>query len=372
MLFDIAAFRTPLPARVQVFASGANRLAEIRGFARLGIPVGVSVNHLNEAAISELIDLQQPVMIDSGAFSEVAFGPEGARVVSQITDHDWRHRLAVYLRLASSLRTKAMLVVPDQVGNQDETLRRLTLYRAEIEAIAMTGATLLLPLQVGSMSHTQFLKAAELAAGVPLVPAMPMRKAATSATALIDFVQESQTQHIHLLGMGIDNHQAAKILQLIRHFSPNTSISLDSNRIRAVSGGSRPLTLLEAELRSTEPGLVYGEVESRVLELAGVSLDYTDLVASPSLWCTAQHLFAIALAACMTPDENESFCCDPDGFLQTPFRGNDEFLWIEHPLIDLELNRAWEAHVDQTIRGAVRTAAIVNVFRHSPARKQCA
>lgn len=372
MLFDIAAFRTPLPAGVQVFASGANRLAEIRGFARLGIPVGVSVNHLNEAAVSELIDLQQPVMIDSGAFSEVAFGPEGAQVVSQITDHEWRRRLGLYLRLASSLHTRAMLVVPDQVGNQDETLRRLRRYRTEIGAIATTGATLLLPLQVGPMSHTQFLRAAELAAGIPLVPAMPMRKATTSATALIEFVQENRPQHIHLLGMGIDNHRATKILRLIQHFSPGTAISLDSNRIRAVTGDSRPLTLLEAELRAAEPESLYGEVDSRVLDLAGVSLDYTDLIAFPSSWCTALQLSAIALAAGMLSDETERFYCDPDGFLQTPFRDNDELLWIEHPLIDLELNRAWEEHVELTIRGAVRTAAIVSVFQDSPARRRCA
>ena len=51
MLFNLSDFRTPLPVGVQVFASGANRQCEIRGFARLGIPVGVSVNHLQQGAI---------------------------------------------------------------------------------------------------------------------------------------------------------------------------------------------------------------------------------------------------------------------------------------------------------------------------------
>jgi hypothetical protein len=36
MLFDISPFRTPLPDGVQVFASGANQLAEINGFSQLG------------------------------------------------------------------------------------------------------------------------------------------------------------------------------------------------------------------------------------------------------------------------------------------------------------------------------------------------
>lgn len=46
MLFDLSEFRKPLPTGVLVFASGANRESEIRGFARLGISVGVSVAYL--------------------------------------------------------------------------------------------------------------------------------------------------------------------------------------------------------------------------------------------------------------------------------------------------------------------------------------
>ncbi len=56
MLFDLLDFHRPLPDGVVVFASGASREPEIRGFARVGIPVGVSVNHLNEDAIAALIE----------------------------------------------------------------------------------------------------------------------------------------------------------------------------------------------------------------------------------------------------------------------------------------------------------------------------
>jgi hypothetical protein len=54
MLFDVSEFTRPLPVGVHVFASGANRESEIRGFSRLGISVGVSVNHLNAAALAAL------------------------------------------------------------------------------------------------------------------------------------------------------------------------------------------------------------------------------------------------------------------------------------------------------------------------------
>jgi hypothetical protein len=52
MLFDISPYRASVPEGVQVYASGSNRRPEIDGFARLGIPVGVSANQLNEDVLA--------------------------------------------------------------------------------------------------------------------------------------------------------------------------------------------------------------------------------------------------------------------------------------------------------------------------------
>jgi hypothetical protein len=82
MPFDLLDFHRPLPDGVVVFASGASREPEIRGFARVGIPVGVSVNHLNEDAIAALIESKQPVMIDSGASCEIAFTADATITVA--------------------------------------------------------------------------------------------------------------------------------------------------------------------------------------------------------------------------------------------------------------------------------------------------
>lgn len=331
MLFDLSTFRRPLPEGVRVFASGANREPEILAFDRLGIPVGVSVNHLNQAAIAALIELRHPVMIDSGAFSEVAFTAQGPKVLASITDQEWRRRLSIYLQLALALRDKAMLVAPDRVGDQEETLNRLRAYRTELVAISATGASLLLPLQIGTMSHAEFFAAAQLAAGVPLTPAMPMRKAATSAEDLLSFVGEFKPRHIHLLGIGIENSRAKGLVEAIRYFSPGTTISMDSNRLRAVAGHDRPLTRLETELRSSATKRLFGAVDSQVLALNGEAVDYTDLIASPSQWAAAEQLSAIANAAGMTEHERSGFATDPDQFLQSTIRGTDSPTWMEHP-----------------------------------------
>lgn len=73
-------------------------------------------------------------------------------VVALITDAEWPERLRVYLRLATALGPQSMVIVPDQIANQDETLRRLALYRDQVTEIAATGAVMRLPLQGGALS----------------------------------------------------------------------------------------------------------------------------------------------------------------------------------------------------------------------------
>ncbi|HZC25017.1 MAG TPA: hypothetical protein VE866_16905 [Candidatus Binatia bacterium] len=363
MLFDLSEFRQPLPPNVSAFASGANRLTEIRGFSQLNIPIGVSVVELSDEAITLLSSLDRPVLIDSGAFGEVTFPNGIPTVVAPITDADWQSRLAKYLRLASALKSNAMIIVPDQVGNQTETLHRLTRYRNQIAQIAATSAIMLLPLQVGKVSHLEFYREAEKAAAIPLTPAMPMKKAATSPEDLVEFVQSVQPPHLHLLGIGAENRRTPKIIRLIETYSPDTRITLDSNRIRAKTGQGRPLTTQETNLRTSEIDGLYGAVESEVLAATGSGLDYTDAIAFASEWADESMLKAIALEAGFTAEQARRFLSDPDEFLQSPWDDCDEMAWIENPFVAVAMDRAWERFVHQTVRSSVRTAAILSVFR---------
>jgi hypothetical protein len=364
-LFDLPRHRLPLPENVQVFASGANRVEEIEGFASLGIPVGVSIQHLSEAAIQVLIALQRPVMVDSGAFSEVRVSPEGLRVVAPITDGEWSRRLLQYRRLASSLGSKALMVVPDRVGSQRETLSRISRYGHELLVLVEYGSQLLLPLQVGELTHLQFFERASELASVPMIPAMPMRKAATNIAELFNFVEQVNPPQIHMLGAGIDNMRAAKIVRFLLIRFPSLRITMDSNRLRAVIGKTRPLTLCEEQLRAEEISSFYGSVESTVLEKNGRSLDYTDLIAFPALWARTDDLVQVASYAGLGPHEVASFLADPDGFLQSQAGGNYEMTWIEHPFMAAALDAAWERFVSQTVRSSVRTVAIAEVFADS-------
>jgi hypothetical protein len=148
------------------------------------------------------------MMCDSGAFSEVTMTAAGPRVTVPISDKEWLRRLAVYERLGNALGSKALLVAPDQVGSQAETLRRLTRYAPVLARIVATGARFLVPLQVGKFSHEEFYSKAIEAAGVALIPAFPLRKAVTSADEIRRFVAAVRPERVHLLGMGAQNARA--------------------------------------------------------------------------------------------------------------------------------------------------------------------
>lgn len=220
-----------------VYASGSNHAGEIRGFASLGMGVGVAADQVNADAVKALLEVDVPVFVDSGAFGEV--GPNLA-VVAPINHAEWMRRLNLYARLARKLGPRLTVVAPDQVGNQGETLRRLRRYAPQMQAIATTGAKILLPLQGGELPMAEFERRARTVLGAPAVPAIPMKKGATSPEALADYVRETLPPELHLLGLGVTGRAAKSILGLIAELSPATKITMDSNRIRAVVGTDKP------------------------------------------------------------------------------------------------------------------------------------
>ncbi len=225
------------------FASGSNNPAEIRGLAQVGQDVGVAAQEISDAAEEELkglagTDIQ--VFVDSGAFSEVEFGPGGPRVVEEITHDEWLDRLGLYERLADALGDQAWLVAPDQIGNQDVTLERLARYRENLERLSAKGARILVPIQKGRLSQADFAGEVDAVLGkkVRWLPALPCKKAATTAAELEAFLAaRPRTKHVHLLGLGVRNRNAADYVSKFEGRA--TSCSLDSNWICANVGRER-------------------------------------------------------------------------------------------------------------------------------------
>jgi hypothetical protein len=354
-----------LPPRVTVFASGANEARELCGFALAGVSVGVAVSLIREEAISELLRSNGRVFADSGAFSEVEFGPNGMTIVAPISTLEWKRRIAIYKRLAEALGPKVSVVAPDRVADQNMTLARLSYYKDEMAEMAALGAEVLIPVQNGDLSPVEFYRKAVETAQLELVPAMPMKKAASSFVDVLAFVREVRPRRLHLLGMGYERASAKKLVAALQTFAPELEISMDSNRLRAVTGKGRPMTEAERRMRAEEPERVFGAVECEALDRAECRLDYTDSIAEPSLWASLLQLEIIADLAGFDMYERRDFLEDPDGFLQAPAGEDYDIARIEMPHIAHALDCAWHQYVKVQQDRSIRTAAVRMTFENS-------
>ena len=277
----------PWPERTNTptayFASGSNRPLEIRGLARAGADVGVAAPELSPAAVDELLALAGTdvlVFVDSGAFSEVKFGPAGAEVVKPLDADHWRGVLSLYRRLAEALGDQAWLVAPDRVGDQEESLRRLERYAEEVRELHELGARVLVPVQKGALSQVEFAAAVDRVLGfTDWIPAMPCKKAATTAGELAAFVEARKPRHVHLLGLGIRSRQLPDYMAA---FDNGGTVSLDACWITAnvgktngPGGGPRRLTAAREVAKSVlqRLGSAVGAVELAIYAcLAGSGL----------------------------------------------------------------------------------------------------
>jgi hypothetical protein len=243
----LASFRFPrfgsqsLPVDpVASFASGSNCAGDIRGFAAAGHDVGVAFPNLTERSIVELealagSDIQ--VFVDSGAFSEVAFGANGPEVVKPLTDDYFTRCLDTYERLARALGDQLHVVAPDMVGFQTETLDRLGRFADRVADIAALGARVLVPIQRGALSQAEFYGCvSELLGDTPFVPALPCKKAATSVDEAGEFAAAVQPRQLHLLGLGAGGKQIAAYLGAVADAAPSCLVQIDSCVIRSMVG----------------------------------------------------------------------------------------------------------------------------------------
>ena len=112
-----------------------------------------------------------------------------------MTRDNWSKVLGLYKRLASALGNQVWVVAPDCVGDQVETLRRLVDYRHEIAELILMGARVMVPMQRSDYrSQVEFAALVDEIIGKKWVPAMPCKKAATSADEVREFVGGSQAR----------------------------------------------------------------------------------------------------------------------------------------------------------------------------------
>jgi hypothetical protein len=251
------------------FCSGASAPADLAGLSRIRHPLGVSIPELSGPALDAVCTLLGvcEVFVDSGAFSEV---DEACRVVAPILDPAWVERVRVMHRIAVALGPGAVIVAPDRVGDQQETLRRLARFEDVLRAIVALGARLVVPIQRGGMSPALFHDAAASLIGGPFVCGIPGNKAAMPSHELEDFLWSRRPAAVHLLGVGPKSRRFPELVDVLRRFVPDAAVSCDSNGLAAAVGktngrGGAPRALTAAQQRTGDRAAAIAEVFGPVL-----------------------------------------------------------------------------------------------------------
>lgn len=278
------------------FASGSNRPGEIRGFHAIGQALGVAALKLHkdkqgrpvewrpelsenaENALHELAGTGTPVFLDTGAFSEVAFGSNGPEIVKELEEKHFQWVMDLATRLAQSLGSQLWCVAPDCVAHQGKTLERMARWREELRALIAAGANVMCVAQGGpEMDQAAFDTEVEALLGTTdYVRALPCNKNATTVEQARDFAAARKPGRLHLLGLGLRNTRAPKMAEAVAAVSPGTHLSYDSCLIGESVGGKSGRANHPAEEVGGPRILSQGKAKAKELIAAGRAA-YTSL-----------------------------------------------------------------------------------------------
>jgi len=350
------------------FASGSNHAGEIAGFADIGINPGATASEMNreaETAAAALRGRTTPdgrlvrFFLDSGAFGEIAFTPDGPVDKDPITHAEWTRRLDLYDRMADALGGQLYAVAPDKVADQEETLRRLTRYADRVRAIRAKGAHILVPIQKGAVSMAAFAARVDAILGTDWTPAIPMKKDATSDADLAAFLRPRRPLALHLLGVGPRSTRFPDIERIVAETSPGARVTLDSVAITAAvgrpeKGPPRKLTAAQDKVREDVAESAFAATDP---DLA----DYTDEIGFPGGWTSAAERRRIAAEMDLDKDATAAFVADPDGWLQQHTRGEDSPKNYEMPWAEVALDRAWHRFITGAGSTTVRKRRAIRI-----------
>jgi hypothetical protein len=285
------------------YASGTNKAGEIRGMAKAGRDLGVAADQCLsrgaktgircEDALLEVAKRypELRVFVDSGAFSEVEFDKAAGELVTTkpISQAEWGRRLGLMERVGRAFGSRLLVMAPDKIADQQETLRRLRWFKRSgwLERLRRTGAEIAVVLQGGALDPVAFdAQAAKALGWSGYAIAFPMMKGATPLELIRAFMANRVARRVHLLGVGPKGKAAPAIRRELFSRYPRVLWSWDSAAIRGavlrqkdrIGAYTAAQDLVRQEIQTE---LLRGQVK---VGRRGFALDLTDMAGQPSLY----------------------------------------------------------------------------------------
>lgn len=227
------------------YCSGIMHLGEAKALRDLSIPVGISLAEYRPKLREFLLEGHSlDLFVDSGAFSEIEFKRDKRVIKNPITDELWQQKFSAYRELANIYGKSCVVVAPDAVGDQEESLNRLQTYKTQVREL-LDICEVIVPIQKGDISlSVMYQKSLEIIMDDRIVAGIPMKKSAVGVIDYARFLSESEPPRVHLLGLskaGLKWGQVDLTHKLLKGRAPK--VTHDACRIRPLVGRGRPLTI---------------------------------------------------------------------------------------------------------------------------------
>jgi hypothetical protein len=273
------------------------------------------------------------------------------------------------LDLARALGQLAVIVLPDKVGDQAVTLRRLETHADEINEILDAGARGVAVLQKGSRSPAQMAeRVSEILGRYDWILGFPVR-AKMEPEEIRNALEEISWEPAgaHLLGVGPANPRWGDYTNALAPLSASAWASSDAvvlKRLVERQATLRPLTRQQDIVREA----IAGEAWSALWDPLPLELvDPTEQLPSPSDWMPRVTAAAIArkgsVEGWLTDEEARTFRQDPTSGLRLVHGRDDPGAewWLE-----AEIERAWWGRLEAMSTQTRTMRALVQLFGEHP------
>ena len=322
------------------FASGMSGVSDLESGVKargshqnhgIGVDVGLLSNNAIDSLAHAILNMNVPVFIDSGAFSNFRQNLKG----NGPKPLDFNKILAKYDQITEAIHNlnedektdypRPIIVMPDIVGDQAGSLALIDKHKDWIIPEIKGNITQpMIPIQNGALTLSQAYDHVVKTLGTDdFIVGVPSNAEAITRDQLADFLRESKPKKIHFLGAASDS-KLNPLLNIVANESPNTQVTADASKVRSAildgvsKGKTREQSIIDALAEEDDPGVLLAKFGPQITDESNI-IDGTDLVKEVG---NEEQLLLIA-------DESNKLTANEKAVLEEEYganHGSNEFL----------------------------------------------